>query len=366
MDAAMRDDLTIVLTLKGREDFTPRWLDYHSRVGLPWPVLIGDGAPSDATAAMFARASALRTTYRRYDDRDLSSFYRKLHDLVAAVDTRYVMLCDNDDFVLPDGVSRSIRFLDDNPDYVSCTGAVLGVYVTDPSFADKDRIFGGERYQLRSIYDTPISNETDAEARVTHLLHNYVPTWYAVHRRDALLKVFADLVERRISDVGLMELFTATKLAALGRQKADASFASYLRQLNSSQGAGSSSGLLADVPLPAVADDVEAMLASVAADIAEGAQDPELVRRLRGALDAYRDSSRAAQAAPGRGFNRFIGRYLHTLRAKVPPVRPVLSWLETRRVVGGLRRHGASEASIHPLTETLDLVWHCASRHASP
>jgi len=366
MDAAMRDDLTIVLTLKGREDFTPRWLDYHNRVGLPWPVLIGDGAPSDATAAMVARASALRTTYRRYDDRDLLAFYRKLHDLVAAVDTRYVMLCDNDDFVLPDGVARSIRFLDDNPDYVSCTGAVLGVYVTDASFADKDRVFGGERYGLRPIYDTPISTDTDAEARVTHLLHNYVPTWYAVHRRNALLKVFADLVERRISDVGLMELFVATKLAALGRQKADASFASYLRQLNSSLGAASSSGLLADVPSASVGDDIEAMLGSLAADIANGAQESELVRRLRIALDAYRHNSRAARATAGRGFSRFMGRYVQTLRAKVPPLRPAVSWLETRKVLGGLRRNGASDASIHTLTETLDLAWHCASRHASP
>jgi len=80
----LQDQLTVILTLKGREAFTPRWIDYHSHVGLPWPVVIGDGAPSERTEAQFASASGLSTNYRRYADTDLLAFYRKLHDLVEA------------------------------------------------------------------------------------------------------------------------------------------------------------------------------------------------------------------------------------------------------------------------------------------
>lgn len=363
MNAAPRDDLTIMLTLKGRESFTPRWLDYHSRVGLPWPVIVGDGAPSDANEALFAQATALRTSYRRYDDSNLLAYYRKLHDLVAAIRTPYVMLSDNDDFVLPDGVSRSIRFLDDNPDYVSCSGAILGVYITDRSFADSDRIFGGVPYQLRPIYDTPISNDAGAEARATHLLCNFVATWYAIHRRDALLKVFSDLIECRIADVGLMELLVATELAALGRQKIDASYASYLRQLNSSQGAALSGGLLADVLSPSVERDIDAMVVSLAAVIDPGGN-AELGGRLRAAIMAYRESRMTPRVSRGLRLSRFIGRYLHTLRAKVPSLRPFFSWREMRNVLAELRRHGATEASIAALQGNLDLAWHCAGHRA--
>ena len=362
--AAPRDDLTIILTLKGREDYTPRWLDYHNRAGLPWPVIVGDGAPSDANEALFKQAPQLRANYRRYADSDLISFYRKLYDLVAAVPTPYVMLSDNDDFVLPSGVSRSIRFLDANPDYVSCSGAILGVYITDSDFAEKDRIFGGVPYKLRSIYNIPVSNETDAEARTIGLLYDYTPTWYAVHRRDALLKAFSDLVDRKISDVTVMELLVAAELAAIGRQKIDFSYASYLRQLNSSQGSGASGGLLADPLSPSVERDIDAMAASLVAVIG-GKTNDDTAKRIRAAIRGYRKKGMRPRVSFGLRLDRFIGRYLHTLRAKVPGLRPLFSHFEKRKVFGDMRANGATDSSISELQDELELAWRCAG-HRGP
>jgi glycosyltransferase domain-containing protein len=352
-----RDDLTVVLTLKGREAFTPRWIDYHKRVGLPWPVLVGDGLPSERTEAQFARAAGLRATYRRYDDSDLLAFYRKLRDLVAATSTPYVLLSDNDDFVLPQGVTRCIRFLDENPDYVSCSGEILGMYVTDDSFADKDRIYGGVVYRLKSIYKPLNRNEDDAEERVTTLLLDYVATWYAVHRRDALLKVFSDLVERKISDIALMELLVAAELAALGKHKTDSSCASYLRQLNSSQGAASTGGLFVSDLSPSVERDIAAMARSLAA-IANGKTDETgRVSRMRAAIMRYREGRMTAPIAFGTRIGRFVGRYLHTQRAKAPALRAKFSAYETRRLFAGLRAHGATGESIAALQREFDLVW---------
>jgi glycosyltransferase domain-containing protein len=350
-----RDQLTVILTLKDRATFTPRWIDYHSRVGLPWPIIVGDGAPSEQTEAQFASASGLRTNYRRYADTDLLAFYRKLRDLVAAASTPYILLSDNDDFILPQGILRCIRFLDQNPDYVSCSGIIAGMYVTDRSFSDKDRVFGGSVYGLRSIYRPIDRTEPDAEQRATALLLDYVATWYAVHRRDALLKAFTDLVERKISDIGLMELLVAAELAMQGKQKIDASYVSYLRQLNSSQGASSSGGLGEAALSPSVRCDIDAVARSIAS-LAPGDEQGRATR-IHEAIMQYRNTLTLRKVSLSGRAGRFAARYFHILRAKVPASRSIFSWIEMNGFLAALRSNGAGNSDLASVRKELGTVW---------
>ena len=226
-----------------------------------------------------------------------------------------------------------------------------------PTGAMTTGIYGGVPYGLRSVYKPLNRQEDDAEERATSLLLDYVATWYAVHRRDALLKAFTDMVDRTISDVALMELLVAAELAALGKQKTDSSCASYLRQLNSSQDTASSGSLFVASPSKLVKSEIVAMAQSLAALIGGRTDETALVSRMHAAILGYRESRMTAPVTLALRFYRFVGRYLHTFQAKIPAARAVFAAIEKRRLFAGLRSHGATRESIAVLRCELDLVW---------
>lgn len=348
--------LSVILTLKGREAFTPRWIDYHSCVGLPWRVIVGDGAPSEQTERLFLQAPRLRATYLRYDDSDLFAYYRKLRDVVAAAATPYVLLSDNDDFILPDGIARSVEFLDAHPDWVSCGGMILGVHVGNRRFSGSDCLYGGTLYSLRSIYPLQARAEDNAETRVCRLLREYVPTWYFVHRREALLKALGDVVERGISDVAIMELTVASELAALGRQKVDGSYAAYLRQMNSSQGAAAGGGFLGEALSLSIKRDVDAMTESIVALFPSVADADGTKTRLRAEIMSYRNERIISKTSIRLVIQQWLRRYLHTARAKIPYVHRLLSAWELRAVLASMRANGAREETIHAFRSAMGFV----------
>lgn len=67
-----------------------------------------------------------------------------------------------------------------------------------------------------------------------------------------------------------------------------------------------------------------------------------------------------SKAGIGTRAQRFVARYLHTLRAKIPALRPAFAKYEMRRFVANLMAHGATDSDIASLRRELDLVWHAA------
>src|SRR5262249_33432081 len=125
--ADLINKVTILLTLKGRTQFTLRWLWHVNRTGLPFRIFVADGEPHPAISGLLEGNTAfpnLRLVYGRYNDRSYRDFYGKLVDALRRIDTPYVMLVDNDDFILPRGVLDSVAFLDAHPDYVCAGGGI--------------------------------------------------------------------------------------------------------------------------------------------------------------------------------------------------------------------------------------------------
>jgi len=119
-------ELTILLTLKDRVDYTARWMDYASSVSFPFKVLIADGGSDDSVEGLLSgnpRYGSIDYEYIRYpQDRSYADYYAKIADALTRVETPYVAMADNDDFFVVDSLRRSVSFLSENPDYVACGG----------------------------------------------------------------------------------------------------------------------------------------------------------------------------------------------------------------------------------------------------
>ena len=72
--------LTIVLTLKGRDLFTLRWLWHANKFHIPFKILIADGEVNPLIRALLVQGNLfpnLQIEYREYSDFTYNDFYKK-------------------------------------------------------------------------------------------------------------------------------------------------------------------------------------------------------------------------------------------------------------------------------------------------
>lgn len=234
------DQLTLLMPLKGRHLHTLRFLWHAERCKLPYPILIADGEVHPTIARLLANPATfpnLRYTHVKYpDDASFGIFLRKMLDAIGRIQTPYVMIVDNDDFVAPAGIAACLKLLEERPQYGCCSGSIDVFELGDPTSEALRRITGRiGRYEPRYL---PLTNPSDlaedavAERVVTGFMNNWMAN--AVYRRDVLHTIWQDIVRIDFVDFYLIELFRAMRTLTLTRAYLNTSAVSYLRQYETS------------------------------------------------------------------------------------------------------------------------------------
>lgn len=112
------NDLTILLTLKGRKSFTKRWLDWMALEKCPYKIMLADG---DADKS-YTEALIKNTNYRDLDidhikfqeDKDIQTFIKKFNEAVSLIKTKYAIYADNDDFLIIDNLKKALLYFKKN------------------------------------------------------------------------------------------------------------------------------------------------------------------------------------------------------------------------------------------------------------
>ena len=344
--------LTIVLPLKGRYLFTLRFLWHANRARLPYRFIVADGQVHPALAEILENSHThfpeLDIEYIRYpDDVDFSRFFAKMADALQRVKTPYVMLADNDDFLMAAGIERSLDFLDGHPDYVCCGGGIGGFSVYSPGGGKNPGVLGPlNKISFRYMpYDR--SADLDSSSMTERLALGLRNSWsyYAVFRSPDLLRIWREIVEMDFSDLQLFEKYCAMRTLTLGKARSDASTIAYFRQywttLRSAFTRDWVHHLLRNRFSSDFSDIID-RISRVAAE-ADGIDQAIVAERLRERVEPWlRDFLRLNY-----GLSGTVRQYL---RDRVPGL---LTWLKTRRrisvpferkaIVAKLRNNGATD-----------------------
>lgn len=212
--------LTILLTLKDRVAFTERWLAYAALARLPARILIADGGMDDAAAPIVAayQERQLEVERVRYPaDRSYADYYAKVADALSRITTPLVVLADNDDLLIPDGLAAAARFLIDHPAYVACAGHCAVFWVAGDAVTG-NALYGDVSWKYRSLLRSDTA--TTASRRVLDQSMGASDVFYAVHRTALLRRHFDAVRQCNPSDLYLMEQLVAflTAIAGPGHQ----------------------------------------------------------------------------------------------------------------------------------------------------
>ncbi|MGV8948006.1 MAG: TIGR00180 family glycosyltransferase [Candidatus Paracaedibacter sp.] len=237
----MNNQLTLLVYLKDRSEFTKRFVDYLSAIKYPFPVIFADGSIGNENEVFFTLAKKKDFTYEyiRYPkDETLSDYYAKGASAIKKVKTPYVMLVDNDDFPILEGQLKAIDFLDKNQDYGGCNGRVGGVVVNPTAsnpYGEKILLLP---YYCNSMDRSILLDQETGTKRIKAYLGNFYSIFYSVYRTENLTHTLKKVRELNFSDLGILELFFSYMQLAQGKVHTIDSL-TYIRQKGSSQAAAS-------------------------------------------------------------------------------------------------------------------------------
>lgn len=335
--------VTVVLTTKGRHLHTLRWLWHHDRIRLPFDVIVADGEVVEPVARLLADPSSfpnLRLRYLRYHDTCRQDYWRKLTDATRQVTTPYVIMADNDDFVLPALVGEAARFLDGAPEYVAAGGAVANFALWTPKSLKAFDQVSGQVYS-GSIDTMAGFPEPTIEGRLAHYFERHCFMFYFITRTPALLDIYEGVDRLGVSNFDTWEHFMYLSRVLRGKSVVLPGVG-YYRQTGTSQTHAAGTGWIYRLFFEDWMKDWERMSRQVAADAErlEGV-DPEAVMSLlrRGFCDKLSAiRSGAAPVAPPSAFRRLL--------REIAPLRAV----QRRRILARIERHlsalGADSAAL--------------------
>jgi glycosyltransferase domain-containing protein len=204
------DELTIVIITYKRYGFLKRLLSFFASSGLNFSLLVLDSTPNNPTEEdlLFLLESNPKLKWVRYDSSIF--FANKIADGCKYINTKYSVMCADDDFLIPSGISKSIDFLKSNLEYSCCHGIYYN-YVFQNS----------KKLVLNNIYGKSIGGEENTSFdRVVNYLNGTTSyySFYAVHRTSDFRFIW-ESCKTYILDWGLSEIYPSSLSLILGKMK---------------------------------------------------------------------------------------------------------------------------------------------------
>lgn len=270
-----------------------RWLWHADRICLPFRVIVADGQVHPTIDRLLSNPATfphLSFDYHRYEDRSFSDFFRKCVDALGKVQTQYVMMSDNDDFLFPAGLQKCITFLDGAPEYVCASGGIPGFSIFPQSGAACNVVGSLRRIRYRchddGSYRSRDLDDASMAVRVLGELTNYLSIYYDVYRTQSLRVIAEEIQAFDFSDLLIHEMYGALRAVTLGKVRSDPSYFSYFRQGGTSSRVSFKNDWVHHLLRSRFPQDFAAMASMIARKAAEadGCGQPELEERIR---DAY-------------------------------------------------------------------------------
>lgn len=247
-----RSPLTILLTVKGRPTYTKRWLDYMSLIQFEHNIVIADGDADGYTKELIENKSYTELNIDFFEYTQTVNYIDYYKMIVAAIEraqSDYVMLCDNDDFLLPSGTNNILSFLKKNPDHISRGGYITGFNLNGGTAVDY-----GSSFRLSSYYDKLFRLEEPSSnwyGFIEEVLFNFQSSFYNIHTKESLFTIYNEIVAMNFTDLTVTERYFQMRLPSLGKVTYDPSAFHYLRQKGTSNSANMNVPLaiiMADMP----------------------------------------------------------------------------------------------------------------------
>lgn len=182
----MNNDLSLIIPIKDRNEFTFRILCYLDQIKFPYKIFISDGSlkKKETKKITYLFKFNLKIEYLNFPyDKDFKSFLIKMYETLKKVKSKHVILLPNDDFINLEFLKKISKENKDN----TISGLNLDFRINN--FFKYINDFGRVKFLkiINKEYDKNLSHNNNIK-RIEYI-RNFHP-FESVHLKKNLLKVF--------------------------------------------------------------------------------------------------------------------------------------------------------------------------------
>lgn len=203
--------VAILIPTLNRSEFLIRQLEYYASMNSQHPVYVGDGSEQVHHERILKALSKLQNdlTIHYYHWPDLND-QQTIKKLGQMAQEEYCAFIGDDDFFIPNSLTKCADFLKHNPEYRTAqgNGAIFSLNESEPFGSFKG--LGPYWYQNEAVADTGVE-------RLLHFGNNYWVPQFSVHRQAEFLD--DSLVYGSVEDRSFGELIHSFTFIAKGKSK---------------------------------------------------------------------------------------------------------------------------------------------------
>lgn len=167
-----------------RPSFVERLIRYYVAMKFKGRLIIGDGSEEGNFSQTQAICSEFSSNLNiRHLHLPGCSVAEAVREANSVINTKYICLVGDDDFIVPSSAANCIEFLEDNPDYVAAHGVGILLSGSDQNPSKVNNV---------SYYEQPQIVDDTVAQRVSSHLKNYSVTLFSVHRKESWSSMFED------------------------------------------------------------------------------------------------------------------------------------------------------------------------------
>ena len=197
-------NVTILLTIFNRVNYTNKWLDFAEQSKVPFKIFISDGGNiKNIQQKLNLKKRKLNITYKKFRYyKNYNHLYEKFFESVKKIKTKYIFIADDDDYIFSNSILKSAKFLDKNKNF-SCA---KGINCLGELIRNNDTVLAlSLRNEGRKKYKSITSNIPDLRL-IEYYRKKHLSIYNALHRKDSLLKTFKILNSRNFFNLFVTEL----------------------------------------------------------------------------------------------------------------------------------------------------------------
>ena len=175
----------IFIPTMNRVDFVIRQLRYYAAVKCPHTIYVGDSSPKEESEKIKHEIEILGNSIKaKYYYLPSYDGWQAPYHLITEVKEKYICFSGDDDYQIPDSITKCIEFLETHPDHTSASGHAV-------SFRLKQN---GPYGQLKRLADYPrqqIEDDTGSE-RIKNFFNAYYVTLFSISRTDSQVRYWSN------------------------------------------------------------------------------------------------------------------------------------------------------------------------------
>jgi glycosyltransferase domain-containing protein len=193
---------TILLTIYNRYKFTKRWLDYAKENNFKINIFICDGGTNNAFKKYINlnKYKSLNIKYYKSEyTTDFSIMFNKFYEAVQRINTDFIYIAEDDDFIIEENIFKSQTFLEKNLDYSSSGG--LNV-----NFEYLSKKKGNGKIFIRCHNHNKSLKDDDVLKRFMKGFKYLNSNYNTLHTKKSLIKIFKFLKMKKFKNLYITEL----------------------------------------------------------------------------------------------------------------------------------------------------------------